>query len=77
MQQKVFPLSRGQEGNLEAEGVITLTCGEYRFPDCAEKCHLNIVSGQQISLDAVEVEGFEQVQKKPQLDTDTGVCLIP
>ena len=62
-----------QEGTLEAEGVTTLTCGEYRFPDCAE-------NGRQVFLDdplAVELEGFDPVQKKPQLDTDTSVCLTP
>ena len=45
VQQKIFPLSRGQEETLEAEGVIKLTCGEYRFPDdegCAEKLHLKM-----------------------------------
>ena len=38
VQQKVFPLSRGQERTLESEGVITLTCEEYHFPDndCAD-----------------------------------------
>ena len=32
VQQRTFPLSRDQEGTLEAEGVIKLTCGEYQFP---------------------------------------------
>ena len=78
VQQKVFPLSRGQERTLESEGVITLTCGEYHYPDndCADwKPQLN----GQVCLDdplAVEVEGFKPVQEKPQLDTDTGVSLI-
>ena len=78
VQQKIFPLSRGQERTLESEGVITLTCGKYHFPDndCADwKPQLN----GQVRLDdplAVEVEGFKPVQKKPQFETDTGVCLI-
>ena len=45
VQQRTFPLSRDQEGTLEAESVVKLTCGKYQFPsneDRAEKCQLNI-----------------------------------
>ena len=32
VQQEIFPLSSEQESALAAEGVIRLTCGEYKFP---------------------------------------------
>ena len=36
VQLEIFPLSREQEKALEAEGVITLTCGEYQLPSLTE-----------------------------------------
>ena len=35
MQHEILPLSRKQERDLKAEGVIKLTCGEYQFTDDA------------------------------------------
>ena len=32
VQQEILPLSREREMALEEEGVIQLTCGEYKFP---------------------------------------------
>ena len=92
VQHEIFPLSREQERALKDVGVIKLTCGEYQFPDDAiqEKSQHDIgkfVCGVLplrflyliLSHAVDEVEDFEPVRKKPQLDTDTehdGVCLI-
>jgi len=47
VQQKIFPLSKTQEGTLEANGVLQLKCGEYQFPDSVEKGRRHIdVSGE-------------------------------
>ena len=44
VQQEIFPLSSEQESALAAEGVIRLTCGDYKFPAkvyiyCVVTCH--------------------------------------
>ena len=94
VQHEIFPLSREQKRALKAEGVIKLTCGEYQFPGDAtqDKSQRDIdVIGKfvcgviplrvlyMILSHAVdEVEDFEPVQKKPQLDSDAepdGMCL--
>ena len=69
MQQEIFPLSREQKITLEAEGVIKLTCGEYRFPDdedraedCAEKLHLKMdASGKFMHVAMYKVNNAQTV----------------
>ena len=46
VQQEIFPLSSEQESALAAEGVITLTCGDYQFAAkvCSSLCsHMSLV----------------------------------
>ena len=97
VQHEILPLSRKQERDLKAEGVIKLTCGEYQFTDDAAQetsQHDRDVIGKfvcgatlsifrflymTLSLAVDEVEDFEPVQNKPQLDSVTeadGTCLI-
>ena len=95
VQHEIFPLSREQERAVKVDGVIKLTCGEYQFPDDAiqEKCqhHTDVIGKflcrvillgflyMVLSHAVDEVEDFEPVQNKPQLDGDTehdSMCLI-